>query len=253
MVVTTYALMMLLGVATATLVAVAFARSRSLPRFDVFAAGMIGFGTGLFGAKLLYLLLHGPALVAAQGWSGLLQPPGLVWYGGAAGGALGFVLYSRAYGLNALLALDVTAPGLAFGHALGRVGCFTAGCCYGRLGLDLPFAVWFPKETLAPPGIPLHPVQLYESVGLVSIGIVVSLVLWRGRRLRAGRVFAGYLGAYALLRFATEFFRHDDRGIEVGPLSPSQVIALWVIAGTIFFVLSRRDRDRAQELPSGAD
>lgn len=249
--VTTYAALMFLGAAVAIGLGTALARRRGLAPFDLFAAGAVAFGVGYLGARALFVVLNGPALAREVGWRAvLLSDSGLVWYGGFASGLLAFWGYARIYRVPLLPALDVAAPALALGHAFGRLGCFTAGCCYGRPS-DLPWAVRFPLDSLAPAGVFLHPVQLYEAAGLVLLAAIAAGVLWWARS--PGTALWTYLTGYAVLRFVTEIFRGDDRGGFLGPLSPSQVIALGVLllAATAAILHLRRRRRGAADVTVG--
>jgi phosphatidylglycerol:prolipoprotein diacylglycerol transferase len=138
-------------------------------------------------------------------------------------------LYCRAYRVSIARAADAGAPGLALGHAVGRIGCLLGGCCYGRpVDPQFPLAVhlW---------GAWRHPVQLYEAAGLVLLAIATALAP-RALTRRPGATFLAYLGGYACLRLVVEHWRGDDveRGFVVpGLISTSQLIALaLLVAGT---------------------
>ena len=239
---TTYGLTMFAGVSAGLGLAVAWAPRRRLPRFDVFAAGLLAVAGGLLGAKILYWILNGPALVARYGAMALFQSGGLVFYGGVFGGALAFVLYVRQSGLSLADAFDVGAPSLALGQAFGRVGCFFAGCCHGRPAGDFPLAFVYPPGHLAPAGVPLYPIQLIEAGGLLVIALVLGWVLLRGRGLRPGTVGLLWATAYPVLRLFTEMLRGDDRGAMWGPLSPSQGLSLALLLGVAAVALLRGPR-----------
>ena len=146
---------------------------------------------------------------------------GLVFYGGVAAAALVAALFARREGWSFGRVGDLFAPGLALGHAFGRIGCFAAGCCFGKASAA-PWAVAFPRGSVAfdelvarsavPAGAdvtpPLHPTQLYEAAG--ELGITVALLVLAPRlRRRPGAVFLAYLGLYAALRFVVELYRGD--------------------------------------------
>jgi phosphatidylglycerol:prolipoprotein diacylglycerol transferase len=146
---------------------------------------------------------------------------GLVFYGGVAGAALVAAVFARREGWSFARIGDLFAPGLALGHAFGRIGCFAAGCCFGKES-GAPWAVSFPRGSVAfdelvarsavPPGAdvtpPLHPTQLYESAGELGIAIALLALAPRLRR-RPGAVFLAYLALYAALRFVVEIYRGD--------------------------------------------
>jgi len=220
-----YGVLMILGVAAGILLGVRRARAYDLARFDVMAVGLLGFAGGLFGGIALYFGVHLREVIAEPG---LLRTPGLVFYGGLAGGALAAWLYCRAYRVPLRAVADVAAPCLALAHAVGRLGCFMGGCCYGReVGPGFPGAVLLH-------GALRLPVQLYESAALLALALAL-LGLSRRLRPRPGALFLVYVGGYALLRFTTEWLRGDDleRGLVwPGVLSTSQVIAVLALIGS---------------------
>jgi phosphatidylglycerol:prolipoprotein diacylglycerol transferase len=133
--------------------------------------------------------------------------------------------------------MDVFAPGVAIGQAIGRLGCFAAGCCWGR-ECDLPWGVRFRSDFAAPVPLDktLHPVQLYES----AANFVIFAVLYRlcSRAHRPGQVIGWYLVLYSTVRFAVEFFRVHEQSL-VGPFSLTQWISLALLAlgvGILLFV-----------------
>ncbi len=185
-------------------------------------------GSGLLGARLLYVLLNGSYYIehpfqALKIWEG-----GLVFYGGFIVASLAGIYFVHKRGESVGAVADCAAPPLALGHAIGRIGCFFAGCCYGK-PTDLPWKVTFiDSAALAPLGIGLHPVQLYEAFGNALIAVFLTWQLRKHPKSQGG-LFLAYIILYGLLRFAMEFFRSDDRGPMVGGLSPSQLVALGMI------------------------
>ena len=138
---------------------------------DAAAAGVLG---GLAGAKILWTIEHAgqePFLDL------LLSRGGMSWFGGLLGGITAGLWMMRRRHLAWIAGLSAATPGLAAGHAIGRVGCFLVGDDYGRPS-DLPWAVAFP-EGLPPSDIPVHPTQLYETAALVPVALI--LMRWRRR------------------------------------------------------------------------
>ena len=190
--------------------------------FFVFVNWSDYFGAG---AMVVTPLGRIPRLLAF--WEG-----GLVFYGGFIGAALTAFWYMRRARMPFLAHADTLIPSVAFGHFLGRLGCFSAGCCWGGVaGGHLPWGVAFPPESLAfqtfatrddPSAflaadrhatLPLHPVQLYESFGELGLFLLLVLVV-RPRKAFHGQVLATWLLAYAVLRTVVEFFRADvERGV----------------------------------------
>ena len=169
-----------------------------------------------------------------------------VFYGGLLLALGAAAWYLRKRRLPAWRVADCAAPGIALGQAIGRLGCLMAGCCYGAHA-DVPWAIRFSSQYAAenmgtPLNIPLHPTQIYESVGTL---LLFGFLTWRlFRRHMTGQVILEYLGIYAVMRFIIEFFRGDDRGeIFNGLLSTSQLIAILTFAAAVFlyFYLRRRE------------
>lgn len=158
---------------------------------------------------------------------------GLVFYGGLIAAAVVAIWYMRRHRMPLLLTCDVFAPGIALGHAVGRIGCFLAGCCFGRVCSKAAwYTVSFPHDphTFAPPGVPLYPTQLFESGGEL-INFAILLVIRRFKRFD-GQIFASYLMIYSIIRIVGEQFRGDvERGFLIEPwLSTSTFISLLMFA-----------------------
>jgi phosphatidylglycerol:prolipoprotein diacylglycerol transferase len=167
---------------------------------------------------------------------------GLVFYGGFIAAFVTALWFIRKRGLPLWKTTDILAPPIAFGQFVGRIGCFFAGCCYGR-ACSLPWAVTFTHpESLAPKGIPLHPTQLYSSLN----GLFMFVVLMGLRRVKAfeGQIFWAYVLLYGVTRSIIEFFRGDDRGVLIGGIvSTSQLIGVIMAAIAIGMMMVLRSRD----------
>lgn len=183
------------------------------------------------GGKLLFVALNWE--LYASGNMSVLGDfrYGFVFFGGLFGTILMGLAFLRFSAKEFLGTADYFGVILPMGHALGRLGCLAAGCCYG-LPTNLPWGLRFTRhDSLVPEellGVPLHPVQLYEAGGNLLIGLFFRKVLRRIQKgeLRRGTAFYGYFLCYAALRFVVELFRGDDRGGFFRGLSPSQWIAL---------------------------
>ncbi len=190
-------------------------------------------GGGTVGAALSpYLggLGVGIGTLARMGLS-LLQAGG-VFYGGMIAGTMVGIWYLRRYGLPIWKIADIAAPAAALAHAVGRLGCVAAGCCYG-IPTDLPWGITFTNSysgTLVgvPLNIPLHPTQLYSTLG--NLLLFAGLYWFHRRRKFDGQVFWLYALSYGAFRFVLEFWRGDPRGSIFGDmLSTSQFVALIMI------------------------
>jgi phosphatidylglycerol:prolipoprotein diacylglycerol transferase len=136
---------------------------------------------------------------------------------------------------------DILAPCLAIGQAVGRWGCFFAGCCYGA-PTDAPWAITFTDpKSLAPLEVALHPTQVYLSINALAIfGILTWL---HKRKTFNGQVFWVYGILYSIGRFIIEFYRGDDRGVVV--LSTSQYIGIFVLGLSIYMLTRLRSQEPA--------
>ncbi|MFI5361688.1 MAG: prolipoprotein diacylglyceryl transferase [Elusimicrobiota bacterium] len=189
------------------------------------------FGGALIGGKIAYLIVE-------RDLSLLWREPryGFVFYGGFLGSVFAGWIASRRLGVSLSKLSDYFGVGLPLGHAIGRLGCLAAGCCYGS-HTDMPW------------GIPLagdpsrHPTQIYESLANALIAVVVARVglpRTRDGRWRPGSAFLLYIALYAVARFTVEIFRGDDRGAFWLGLSPSQCVAVAALAGVGAFAAYRR-------------
>lgn len=218
---------------------------------------------GIVGAKLYYLALHWQAVAAAP-LHELTNRAGLVWYGGLIGGAIAFVWYARRRGMPLLRTADATAPALAAGYAIGRIGCFLVGENYGfptNSWAGIAFPQGNPPSTAGnlravgadiPAGVPdtavlaVHPTQLYEF----GLSALIFGVLWRlsGGRLHAGQLFGAYLALASLERFVMEFVRAKDDRFVFG-LTTSQVFTLLGLALGVWLWRWAKDRRAAGATP----
>ncbi len=201
----------------------------------------------ILGGRILYIIVEYKYFAAnplemLKFWKG-----GLVFYGGLIGAVgVGGYLIGK-YQLPFWKTGDILAPSLAIGQAIGRWGCYFAGCCYGA-PTDVPWAITFTNEkSLAPLNIPLHPTQIYLSLNALAI---FGVLMWlRKRKQFDGQVFLAYGILYSIGRFVIEFYRNDDRGFAVqNVLSTSQFIGIFIFALALVFWVKRK----SQVEPTGA-
>lgn len=210
---------------------------------------------GMAGAKLFYSVTYWREF-GGSFWERFMYALrtfqyGFVFYGGLIVGGAAFFITSARRKLAAFRAADLFAPALALGHAFGRIGCFSAGCCYGS-PTSCPLSITFtnPASEVNPAylGVPLHPTQLYEAAGNFFIFLVLNKALSRSLKdgWPAGRVMALYVALYSLERFLIEFLRGDDRGMMRFGLSPAQLIsaAAFVAAAAALFALKVKNEKK---------
>lgn len=224
------------------------ARSRGLERQRVMDLGIWIIVSALAGAKLMLLATDFRQYTQSpRALLDLVRSAG-VFYGGLIGAVVVAFAYMRRHKLPLWTTTDVFAPGIALGHAVGRLGCLMAGCCFGR-PTSVPWAITFHNPAAAlnsdtPLGVPLHPTQLYEAGAELMI---LAVLLWLERKGRSfpGRTFWSYMLLYAVSRFVIEFFRGDPRG-NVGMFSTSQFVSLFLapLSVIMLVLLSRRDDPR---------
>ena len=198
--------------------------------------------SALIGAKLLLVIVNWEHM-QHDPWS--LVRSGGVFYGGLLAAIVTALWYFRKHRLPPWKMADVLAPSVALGHGIGRLGCFAAGCCYGKPTdsfLGVTFTSDYAHQIVAVPlGLALHPTQLYEAGAEF---LIFTFLLWLSTRKRFdGQVFWTYVGLYAAVRFVIELYRGDPRGFVFdGALSTSQFIGLLMLAMSLFalFVLRKR-------------
>ena len=164
---------------------------------------------------------------------------GFVVFGGIIGGILTGLLYCRIRKLVFFKYADVILPSVALAQGFGRIGCFLAGCCYGK-ETDSILAITFHESEFAPNNVPLIPTEIYSSLlDFVHFGVLLFIA---GRKKKDGQVAACYLIFYSIGRFILEFFRGDLIRGSVGVLSTSQFISLFIgVAGVLILILRSRE------------
>lgn len=194
---------------------------------------------GVVGGKL-FLIFENPSLYLSHP-SELFSKNGFVFYGSLLTTIPVMLWFFRKHQLPVLGMLDVMAMVTCIVHGFGRIGCFNAGCCYGK-PTDGFLGVVFTNPTCQaqPLNIPLHPTQLYEA-GMIFSLLVALFIIDRRKRFD-GQVFLIYLIAYAIGRSVLEIFRGDlERGFVFnGLLSTSQLISMIVITFAIYFYVKLR-------------
>ena len=224
-------------------------RSLGIPDDKLFNLSFYGLLAGILGAKVLLVLvdwryyLSNPAEIL-----GTLRSAGVL-IGGVVGGALVFVAYARRHGLPVLRLADAIVAPLALAQSVGRLGCFSAGCCYGvPADPGNPLAITFTHpDAAAFTGVPLHvplvPTQPIQMANDLLLALALTW-MWRRRPEPAGTVLWWYVLLYSLTRGIIEFWRGDAaRGLFFGGLlSTSQILGLAAIALAVFMLLRGRSR-----------
>lgn len=241
----TYGLVVALGFLVALFIIGRLAERSKLNRELVLNLAIYCALAGIVGAKLLMILTDLREYLAdpRQLFSFSTIQAGGIFYGGLIGALIMATIYMRRKALPLLRTADVFAPGLAAGHAIGRLGCFAAGCCWGS-PTRAPWAVTFTSPDAArvtgvPLDVPLHPAQLYESLGEAVIFVILYNRILKPHN--DGAIIGLYLMLYAGLRFFVEFVRaHDPQSNPLtGPFSTEQWISIGIIGvGITYMMLS---------------
>lgn len=229
-----YGLMVAIAIIAAYLTAEYRAKKKGLEHESVFTLTLWCLCGGIVGSKLLYFItifdriMEDPSIM-------LDFQNGFVVYGGILGGILGGFIYCRIKKWNFLEYFDLTMPEIALAQGIGRIGCFLAGCCYGK-ETDSPIGIAFHDSAFAPNNVKLIPTQLISAVlDVVLFGILLFV---DKKKKKHGQVAAVYLILYSIGRFVVEIFRGDLERGNVGGLSTSQFIAIILLAaGIAMFVL----------------
>jgi phosphatidylglycerol:prolipoprotein diacylglycerol transferase len=199
--------------------------------------------SAIVGARLLFVIVEYPyflenPLRIFKIWEG-----GLVFFGGLILAVIVAILYMKKQGMPVLKVGDIVAPAMVLAQSVGRFGCLSAGCCYGKQ-TDVPWGIVFSNpDSLVPAerlGLTLHPTQLYSSLANLTLFLFL-FILYKKKRFD-GQVLLMYGILYPVVRSVLEFFRGDPRGSLLGGvISTSQAISavIFVIALTLYFRIPR--------------
>ena len=239
-----YGLLIVVGFGAGTLAVLSRTKLYGIKREDIFYALLFGAIGLAVGGKVVFLLTILPDLI--ENWTLIWSTPdiwmtlltgGFVFYGGLIGFLGMILLYVRMYHLSFRGMLETITPGIPLAHAIGRVGCFCAGCCYG-IPFPKPIGMEFNASPAAPHGVSLFPVQLLEA----GLNLLLFLFLFFFCRKRRDVSAAGiYLIGYSIMRFGLEYLRYDGiRGFFLG-LSTSQWFSLALLpAGIALCILAKK-------------
>ncbi len=246
-----YGFMLAVAFLVATYIAARRAEKEGIPSQTIFDLGLYMLISAVVGARIFHVLQHlksyGSFVDAIAIWRGGLS--GLAFYGGFAPALLVGVLYLRHKKLSVGKVTDTIAPSLILGTGIGRIGCFLAGCCFGK-PTSLPWGVTFPENSLASLELggleKVHPTQLYSSISLFSI-FVILLVLRRYIKID-GLLFLITVLMYSVHRFLIDFVRYYAPEEHIGSLATSQVMsiiaAIIAVLAAILLIFRRPERER---------
>jgi phosphatidylglycerol:prolipoprotein diacylglycerol transferase len=235
-----YGTMIAIGIIAALILFNHRVKKRGYDEDSMFNMAILAIILGVVGGKLLYIITELKSII--ENPSQLKDfGSGFVIYGSIIGGVLGVYIYCRKKGWNMLKVFDLVIPSLPLAQGFGRLGCFLAGCCYGRETNSF-IGVKFKEGSLGPVGANVLPTQIFSSVFDFLLAL---FLLWYDKKERKdGKVFSLYLIIYGMGRFAIEFIRNDPRG-NIGILSTSQFISLFIVLlGVIIYNYDRIKKER---------
>jgi phosphatidylglycerol:prolipoprotein diacylglycerol transferase len=229
----TYGVFIAIAFITATALAMSVSEKYGVERSKLFDCLIAALAGGLIGGRLLFAIIHISYFREYPYHIFMLNQGGLAVQGAIAGGTAACLLTAWFRKAGMLKVLDVIAPYAALGQAIGRIGCYFNGCCYGRPVKGL-FGVVFPGHG----GLARIPLQLYSSVGLLIMFLILGKL--RDKKMFPGSVFSVYLMVYSFFRFFMDFLRGDEL-YGWGDLTLSQYISvLFFIGGLLFFFTAKR-------------
>ena len=235
-----YGIFFWLGIFVAAFAAIFVCKKKALPLFDLTCSAVYAVIAAIIGAKLLYLIVSWKDIMYFAKENDLefieilpmLIKGGFVFYGGLIGGILGLLIYSKQFKMDFSLLMDIYAAVVPLGHAIGRVGCFFGGCCYG-IPYDGPFCNVYEFSTgTAPVGVPLFPVQLAEALSLLILFALQMILLFKYPQKKRALVY-NYAFIYSIIRFALEFLRGDAERGSLLFFSTSQWISIAICLVTL--------------------
>lgn len=233
-----YGLMIAIGILAAYVTAEYRAKKHGLDPDKIFYLVIWAVVGGFAGAKVLYFLtrlkdiMENPRVL-------LDLADGFVVYGGIIGGIFSAMAYCKIKKLPFLKYFDLVMPSVALAQGFGRIGCFLAGCCYGR-ETDSALGIVFHNSSYAPNGVKLLPTQLISS-GLDFMLCIVLILLDRKKK-GDGQIAGAYLVLYSIGRFILEFYRGDLIRGNVGALTTSQFIAIFVALAGVILIAARNGK-----------
>jgi len=241
-----YGLFVLIGIAVALYVAIRNGRANGISPPVIAEMGLFMAVVGVIGARLAYVLMNLTYYVSNPEEILMIWHGGLVFLGGMLLVIPALLWYLRRRHLPFWRIGDLWAPSLAIGLAIGRIGCFMAGCCYGK-PTGVKWGVVFSNpDSLAPLGIPLHPTQLYSSLA----GVIIFLVLMALERRKhyEGQIFLWLLILYSTARLYLERFRGDISSTIPGTeMSLTQLLALLTLITAVLGLMFRKSWIREKQ------
>jgi len=230
----TYGVVMVIGFVIALTWALKYSKPKDIKPEEVMDFSIYLLISGIIGARLIHVIINYHEYSLSDPLTIInLRKGGLAWYGALIGAILGGFLYSKVSKISFWKLADMVSAPSMVGLAIGRIGCFLNGCCYGKV-TDLPWGVEFPEAY--PPGTQRHPTQIYESLLDLAVFYILHKVIEKRKKFH-GETFCYFIGLYSLVRFIVEFFRETFSsispvmGMTVAQLTSIGLIVIITIIG----------------------
>ena len=226
-----YGLMIAFGFLFATILSERYARKNGICPNLIMDLSVVVILSGLIGARILYVICNFQYFMSEPGEIVMLTRGGLIFYGGALFSIIPAYIFLKFKKVSFLKATDVIIPYATLAHSAGRIGCFLNGCCWGKT------TVIFLGAKFSQSLYSLHPVQLYESIGLCGLSFL--LIFIRKKKKFNGQVLLSWCIFYPILRFCLEFLRGDNEQVLIG-LTFSQIISIFIVLIAIIILFLRK-------------
>ena len=226
-----YGLMLGIAFLVTTYLASKRAKIFNIPKDTVSNLTILFLISGVIGARIAYVLANMSYFVGDPLQILMINKGGLIFYGGLILAFISGIICAKITNLDILDVADLMAPFITLGHAIGRLGCFLNGCCFGR-STDSCLGIRFP-HTLAK----VYPTQLFSFAGLLILFFL--LIFLQNRRSFKGEIISSYLILYGMFRFLIEFLRGDLLVVFYGLTSTQLLSIILVVVGIILFVFTK--------------
>jgi phosphatidylglycerol---prolipoprotein diacylglyceryl transferase len=240
----TYGTLIAIGFLIGLFIAIRTGGRQGIDSQKIMDMGLLLIISGVVGSRITYILMNfseysSHPLNMLKLWEG-----GLVFSGGLLAAIIAISFYLRHHKLDFWRVGDVWAPAIAIGQAIGRIGCFMAGCCYGKETHAFCSVVFTNPKSIAPLNIPLHPTQLYDSFS--NFIIFAILMILSAKKKFQGQVLLWFLIMHSTARLFIERFRGDDRGIFPGTnWTVTQFLAIIILIsaiGSLFYLKAKNEK-----------
>jgi phosphatidylglycerol---prolipoprotein diacylglyceryl transferase len=242
----TYGALIAIGFLVGLFIAIRTGRRNGIDSQKIMDMGLLLIISGVIGSRVTYILMNLSEYSANPLNMFKLWEGGLVFSGGLLAAIIAMAFYLRHHKLDFWRVGDVWAPALAIGQAIGRIGCFMAGCCYGKETHGFCSVVFTDPKSIAPLNIPLYPTQLFDS--LSNFIIFAILMILSARKKFQGQVFLWFLIMHSTARLVIEKFRGDNRGIFFGTnWTVTQFLAIVILISAIsalFYLKSKHEKNQ---------